>query len=156
MLDDSSYLFAANAVVQQFLSTIASGMGEFVKNFDADKMLIPLPHMAKVLTLLMNSCVTELDCTVFDHFTGVHKFNNLLLEHSLKNCPAMSKIKFKNKDSTEFPDILPVEQFKKSWNDLKSLKSQDFICNEQTLEFIQENFPDIESVNNFIAKYFSR
>jgi hypothetical protein len=147
-----NYLFAANTVVQQFLSLIASGTSQFNVNLDADQLIIPLPHLTEVLSLLVNPSVTELDCTVFDSSSSNRKFNNFLVKHALQNCPNIRKIELRNQLCATFKphqhrDTLPVECFKRSWNNLTSIKSRDdFICNEDTLKFIQENFPNIESV----------
>lgn len=147
--------FAANTVVQQFLSMIASGMGISNADMDAKKMLIPLPHLSEVLKQLLNPYVTELDCTLFDKVTcNAKKYNNLLLKHALKNCPKISKIYVANPKSAVYlppeqvTDQLPVERFKQSWDNLKSINisRHDYICDENTLKLIQENCPNIESV----------
>jgi hypothetical protein len=122
------YLFTANTVVQHFLTMIASGTGTRNINMEADKMLIPLTHLKKVLALLVNPSVTEINCTLFDNIrANSQKFNNFLLKHSLENCPKISKIDFMNsKPSNKFDtkrNVLPIERFKKSWNDLKSIKT---------------------------------
>jgi len=137
-------------LVQQLLSTIASGMGQCNVNMEADKMLIPLQYLTKVLGLLVNPSVTEINCTVLDSVNS-RKFNNFLLKHTLKNCPKISKIELMNKKAFMHllgkRDILPVDLFKKSWSDLKSIRSRnDYLSTDDTLKFIQENFPNIESV----------
>lgn len=141
--------------MQQFLSMIASGMGICNADMDAKKMLIPLPHLSKVLKQLLNPYVTELDCTLFDEvLCNAKKYNNLLLKHALKNCPKISKIYVANPKPSVYmladqvTDPLPVELFKQSWNNLKSINSsrRDYICDENTLKLIQESCPNIESV----------
>jgi hypothetical protein len=42
--------------------------------------------------------------------------------------------------------MLPVERLKMSWNNLQSIKSLHYSCDEKALKLIQENFPNIESV----------
>jgi len=142
-----NYLFAANTLVQQLLSMIILETNQLI--IDSDKMLnIPLSHLTKVLGLLVNTSVTELDCTVFDSSSDSHNFNNFLLEHALKNCPQISKIELMNSGKlfNRKQNILPVAHFKKSWSDLKIIKSHDYICNEKALKLIQQSFPNIESV----------
>jgi hypothetical protein len=133
------YLFAANALVQQLLSVIAS-----------DEMLLisftKAQSVQKLLGLLVNSSVTELDCSVLDSNPQAGNFSDFLLNHALKNCPKISKIELKNHYRYNHEQMLPVERFKLSWNNLQSIKSFDYICNEKTLKLIQENFPNIESV----------
>jgi hypothetical protein len=123
--------------------------------------------LIRLLDLLVNPSVTELNCTVFDSsFFRSRKFNNFLLVHALKNCPKISKIEFRNKQfrSSDLVkkkiDKLPIKCFKNSWNNLTSIKCQkDFIVNDNTLKLILENFPNIESVCSkdsykFDANYF--
>jgi hypothetical protein len=79
------YLFAANALVQQLLSVIAS-----------DEMLLnsftETQSVQNLLSLLVNPSVTELNCAVLDSNTSYGNFNDFLLKHALKNCPKISKI----------------------------------------------------------------
>jgi hypothetical protein len=130
--------------VQQVLSVIAKERLLFIPFAEA--------HLTKVLGLLVNPSVTELNCTAFDHNVTVSReVNNFLVKHALKNCPNITKIELRHEKplvSRQNRDTLPVECFKASWNNLKSIKSHnDYICNDDTLKFIQENFPNIESVN---------
>jgi hypothetical protein len=100
-----------------------------------------------LLSLLVNPSVIELNCAVLDSNTSYGTFNDFLLKHALKNCPKISKIKLTNRHYRyNHEHMLPVERFKLSWNNLKSIKSRSYICNEKTFKFILENFPDIESV----------
>jgi hypothetical protein len=136
--------------VQQILSTIASGIDIYDEEETDAKSLIPLTQLNKVLSLLVNPSVTELDCTVFDIIFSDdnRKFNNLLLKHALKNCPKISKIVFFK--SFDCYKELPVKHFKQSWNNLISIKT-DYVCNEDTLKLIKENFPNIESVSLYFV-----
>jgi len=157
------HLFTANSVVvQQFLPMISSGMAQLNINKEVDKV----PHLTKVLSLLLNPYVTELNCKLFNRISSYSLlFNNFLLRHTLKNCPNISKIELSTHRERPTPfrvnteldqEILPVELFKKSWNNLKSIKSQnDYHCNEDTLKFILENFPNIESVIWFSRRVLS-
>jgi hypothetical protein len=142
-------LFVANTLVQQFLSIIASrrslpwefGMG------GVDQMLIPEEHLIKMLGLLVNPSITELDCTIFNEHRNLRKVNNFLLEHSLKNCPNILKIKFENNFKYPLFSELPIECFKKSWFNLRSINIRScrtLFSNEDTLKFIQENFPNMK------------
>jgi len=139
-------MFAANPMVVRFLSMIAAS-----NNDEADKMLIPFRHLTKVLGLLVNPSITELDCTAFDGSSGTRKINNFLLEHALKHCLKIRKIKLLNSNSfrmTSKRDQLPVKRFKSSWSNLTIIKSHnDYMCNEKTLKLIRENFPNIELVS---------
>jgi hypothetical protein len=80
---------------------IASSLLPWRISGDVSKFLIPEEHLIKVLGLLVNPSVIELDCTVFD---GGHsrKINNFLLRHSLKNCPNISKIKLKESNGRHY------------------------------------------------------
>jgi hypothetical protein len=143
-------LFAANTLVQQILSVIASDK----------KLLIPFTEARSIkvlLSLLVNSSVTELNCAVLDRNTSYGNFNDFLLKHALKNCPKISKIELTNPYKVYNYDyvqeyMLPVESLKMSWNNLRSIKIVDYICNEKTLKLIQENYPNIESVILFTAR----
>jgi hypothetical protein len=118
------------------------------KNDYGNIMLIPaLPHLTKVLSLLVNPSVTELDCTVYDGSFSYAKINNLLMKHALQNCPNIRKINFGRveDDIREYQKRMPIERLKKSWNNLKSIKTEGYYYEEDTLKFIQENFPNIES-----------
>jgi hypothetical protein len=122
--------------VQQLLSVIASDK----------KLLIPFTEaqlVQKLLGLLVNSSVTELNCAVLDN-PRAGNFSDFLLKHALKKCPKISKIELMNRYYHE--RMLPVERFKLSWNNLKSIKSRGYFCNEDTFQLILENFPNIESV----------
>jgi hypothetical protein len=139
-----NYLFTANAVVQRFFSMLALEIYE-----EEDKLLIPLPLLSKFLCLLVNSTVTEINCASFITMGGNLHYNNFLLEHALKNCPKISKIEFLGTSltcSTNNSHVLPVERLKKSWSNLKSIKTPDLICDENTFKLILDNFPSIESV----------
>lgn len=145
--------FAANSVVQQFLSMIASGLGRNNARMDPDKMLIPLSLLPKMLKLLLNPFITELDCTAFDNILSDKcKISKILLKHALKNCPKISKINCFNINGKKLrgqriTDLLPIELFKQSWSNLKSITSIcGYSCNEDTFKLIRENFPNIESV----------
>jgi hypothetical protein len=141
------YLFPANTLVQKLLSVTVLDTNQLNED-DSDEMLsIPLSHLTKVLGLLVNQSVTELDCTAF--LSKVHNFNSFLLEHALKNCPKISKISLMNSGKlfNKKQNILPVAHFKKSWSNLTIIISHDnYICNEKALKLIQESFPNIESV----------
>jgi hypothetical protein len=153
-MTDKNYLFAANTLVQQLLSMIVLDTNK-LKVVESDKVLnITLSHLTKVLGLLVNTSVTELDCTVFDSSSNSHNFNNFLLEHALKNCPQISKIELMNSGKlfNRKQNILPVAHFKKSWTDLKIIKSHDYICNEKALKLIQESIPNIEYVLHICLK----
>jgi hypothetical protein len=143
---DGILLFTANTVVQKFLSTLSSG----TKDKDEDKMLIPLQYVYQFLRLLVNPSVTEINCSGFDCYKSSRNVHNFLLRHALENCPKISKVTFMDKGLCRYPksgEILPVERFKRSWNNLTSIKTHnDLICKEDTLKFIQQNFPNIESV----------
>jgi hypothetical protein len=111
--------------------------------------------LMRLLDLLVNPYVTELNCAVFNKIRLIRtrKFNDFLLVHALKNCPKISRIEFGNKQSLSLDmfrqkiDILAIECFKNSWNNLTSIKCQeDFIVDENALKLIQENFPNIELV----------
>jgi hypothetical protein len=131
---------------------IASGIYQFKVNAKSlDKMLIPFPLLTKVLSLLLNSSVTELDCTVFDSYYS-QNFSNFLFKHALSNCPKINKITLMDEKllmlDNRSHDILPVELFKGSWNNLRSIHSRQwYLCTDHTLKFIQENYPNIESVS---------
>jgi hypothetical protein len=137
-------------VVQKFLSMIAASIVPgYLYNKEVE-LLVPVPHLAKVLKLLVNPSVTELDCTAFDKYSdGRRTFNKVLLLHALKNCPRISKIEFRNIDTWNPANIsLGVWHFKKSWDNLKSIKTQaDYLFDEDSLKFIQENIQNIESVS---------
>jgi hypothetical protein len=135
---------AANAVVQQFLSMLALDKFDFKK--EVDKMLIPLAHLTKVLGLLVNPTVTEIHCASFVSIGGNRKFNNFLLKHALENCPKISNIEYLSKSNS-----CSVERLKKSWDNLKSIKSEDLICKEITLKLIKKKIPNLESVVVFIV-----
>jgi hypothetical protein len=141
-------------VVQKFLCTIASSMVRTPYwNYKRVELLIPKTHLPEFLSLLLNPSVTELDCTAFDIYSGCSpKYNRFLLMHALENCPKISKIEFWKTDSASWSpssrQAVPVRFFKKSWNNLKSIKTQaDYLFNKKSLKFIQENFPNIESVS---------
>jgi hypothetical protein len=130
---------------------IASSIHQYNDNMEANKLLIPMPQLTKVLSLLVNSSVTEINCSAFGKKSDEmsRKFNHFLLKHTLKNCPKINKVKLLSKKPFFHLlgklEILPVELFKKSWNDVKSIKSHtEYLCTDDTLKFIQENFPNIE------------
>jgi predicted lipase len=131
---------------------ITSGIYQYNVNGDTKNLLIPFALMKKVLSLLVNSSVTEINCRAFADNSTNKKIHNFLLQHTLKNCPKLSKIELRCErklTSLTFrePEFLPVERFKNSWADLKSIKSRnEYICSVDTLKYIQENFPSIESV----------
>jgi hypothetical protein len=144
-------LLAANTLVQQLLSVIASDK----------KLLIPFTEARSIkvlLGLLVNPSVTELDCAVLDSNPQAGNFSDFLLKHALKNCPKISKIELTNHYRYNHEQMLPVERFKLSWNNLQSINSFDYMCNEKTVKLIQENFPNIESVILFylerLANFF--
>jgi len=140
--------------VQKILSMISSGIYRcYVNRESQDIMLIPFPLLTRVLSVLVNSSTTELDCTVFDSAYS-RNLNNFLLEHALLHCPKISKIKMMNSHTLDAPlgrrneVILPVEFFKSRWSNLRGINSSHwYLCTEFNLWFIRENFPDIESVN---------
>ena len=141
----------ANTVVQKFLHTI-SGMDCGPSNIcmEPEDMLIPLKHLTKVLGLLLNPFITELDFTIFDRLPFTPNYIIFLMEYALDNCPKISKIKLMDTLIYTFykeRNLLPVERFKQSWNNLKSISChEDYICIDETLKLIQENIPNIESV----------
>jgi hypothetical protein len=145
-------IISANTVVQLFLSMISCGMNQYFINKDAEKLLVPFALLKKVLSLLVNSSVTEINCRSLDDSGTIKKFHNFLLRHTLKNCPKISKIELRCESNLTHlticePEFLPVERFKNSWADLRSIKSRnEYICSVDTLKYIQENFPNIESV----------
>jgi hypothetical protein len=137
--------------VQQILSVIASD----------EKLLIPFTKARSIkvlLGLLVNPSVTELDCAVLDSNPQAGNFSDFLLKHALKNCPKISKIELTNPNRYNPEQMLPVECFILSWNNLQSINSFDYICDEKTVKLIQENFPNIESVILFylesLANFF--
>jgi hypothetical protein len=145
-------LFAANSVVQQFLSMIAIGIHHFSTFAQEEKLLIPMPLLTKVLGQLVNPNVTELNCMLFDNSifeidnSCFNKDNDFLAEHALKNCPKISKIGFNHLKPLMVggkPQELPVELLKKSWINLRTIKTTNFICKENTLKLIQQNFPNL-------------
>jgi hypothetical protein len=130
--------------VQQILSVIASD----------EKLLILFTEarsIKKLLGLLVNPSVTELDCAVLDSNPQAGNFSDFLLKHALKNCPKISKIELINSSNSfklnKKRASLPVLRLKRSWTDLICIKSHNgYTCNEKTLKLILENFPKIESV----------
>jgi N-acetylglutamate synthase-like GNAT family acetyltransferase len=145
-------LISANTLVQRFLSMISSGIYQYNVNRDTENLLVPFALMKKVPSLLVNSSVTEINCRAFADNSTNKNIHNFLLQHALKNCPVLSKIELRcERKLTSLtirePEFLPVERFKNSWADLKSIKSRnEYICSVDTLKYIQENFPNIESV----------
>jgi hypothetical protein len=138
-------LFTANTVVQQFLPMLA-----FERNEKKGIMLIHWSHLTKVLAVLVNPMVTEINCASFQTTVGVLTYNDFLVEHALKNCPKISKIKFLSRPSRfacKNPLIvLPAERLKKSWSNLTSINASGYFCDENTLKLMLDNFPSIESV----------
>jgi hypothetical protein len=140
LLKYRNYLFAANTLVQKFV---------YLLNMYQEKnqLLIPLPHLIELLTQLLNPSVTQLDLTLFRRISNANKI--LLLNHALKKCPKIGKIKlmeFNCYNYGELQILLPAEVFHKSWNNLKVVNctADDYIAPAETLKFIQENMPNIE------------
>jgi hypothetical protein len=112
------------------------------------KLLIPLPHLRKFMALLMNPTVTEINLARFMTIDGDRYFNHFLLNYVLKNCPNISRVEFSDilRCYNNKPHMLPVERFKRSWSDLKSIITKDYICKVKTFRLIQQQFPNLESV----------
>jgi hypothetical protein len=143
-------LFAANTLVQQILSVIASDK-KLLNSFTEARLV------QNLLSLLVNPSVTELNCSVLDSNPRAGNFSDFLLKHAMKNCPKISKIELTNPYKLYNYDnvqeyMLPVESLKMSWNNLRSIKLVDYICNEKTVKLIQENFPNMESVFLFTLR----
>jgi len=139
-------------MVQQLLS-------EFASFASSKKDACLHPYLTKEeLGLLVNPSVTELNCLLFNSISKGPIFSNFLLDHALENCPKITKIELLNRwrrCDRKTIDTLPVQLFKYRWNNLKSLKCyNDFIVYDNTLRFIQENFPNIESVLLFKKKMY--
>jgi hypothetical protein len=138
--------FAANTLVQKLLPLIIPDLTNLRR--EAQKKFIH--PLTKVLGLLVNPSVTELDCyELLDCKLDIYQeLNSFLVEHALNNCPDIRKITLMAWEQHEQKHILPVCRLKKSWNNLKSINVGylSLTCNEDTLKLIQENFPNIESV----------
>jgi len=131
------FSFAANTMVQKFLSAIAVGVNR-------NRPVIPEEALQPFVLLLLNPNITQFKFNIF-HF---HKFikkldGEFVFNFLLENCPKVTAIDSSHCPTNETEEI-PVLKLATSWPNLRSLSMIRFEISDNTMRLISIHLPKLE------------